>query len=316
MRPWGPALAIAAGCAVGNACLIDLEHALACGDGYTDRLAGEECDPLDPDSYLDACVGTNRPDGTGACDPDTCELINTEVQCAHCGDGRIDAVAGEECDGSNIGVPCWGDGSPTCTSDCKLDFSSCDSCGNGVVDPGEECDDVGMDGGIVIPRPCAGSFDIEPLRSPYINLPYTSGSAVSCLSNCTYDRSSCGYCGNGNVDPPLRVSILDQAVSLAEVCDGDLFDGDLLADEYPLCEQLGAQANVVCEPNCLDFVERPGPTCCLPKGELCPDDGAELRCCYEYAHPEDDDACLPVILPPSPETGGGTGGDGNAVVCR
>jgi hypothetical protein len=311
MRPWGPILAIAAGCAVGNACLVDLEHTLACGDGYVDALAGEQCEPGDRQSYIDACVGTSRPFGDGACDPETCQIINTKLQCVFCGDGLIDAAAGEECDGSTVGVPCWGEGTPSCKQ-CKIDFSTCDNCGNGVVDEGEECDDIGMDGGIVIPRPCAGTIELEPLRSPYMNLPYSSGSAVSCLPNCTYDRTSCGYCGNGNVDPPLRVSIMDQAVSLAEVCDGDMFDKDLLAEEYPLCEDLGAQANVACEPNCLDYVERAGAACCLPKGSVCPADGDELRCCYEYAHPTADTFCLPVILP----TEGATGGDGNAVVCR
>lgn len=312
MRPWGPALALAAGCAAGNACLVDLDHVLACGDGYVDRQAGEQCDPNDEASYIDACVGTNRPFGDGACDDETCQIINTKMQCVKCGDGIIDFEAGEECDGSSVGVPCWGDGSPTCT-DCKIDFSSCDPCGNGIVDPGEECDDAGGDGGIAIQRPCAGTLDMEPLRSPYIDLPYSSGNAVSCLPNCTYDRTSCGYCGNGNVDPPLRVSILDQAVSLAEVCDGDLFDKQSLSDKYPVCDPLEAQANVSCDANCLDVTERPGaPACCLPKGKPCPDDGAELRCCYEYAHPTADDFCLPVIVP----SGGGTGGEGNAVICR
>lgn len=309
MRPWGPALALAAGCAAGNACLVDLDHVLACGDGYVDPVVGEQCDPNDPQkAYLGAC-----PEQNGGCDPETCEILNDALQCAKCGDGVIDFIAGEECDGSNIGAQCWGDGSPTCSNACKLDFSSCDSCGNGVVDPGEECDDVGMDGGIVIPRPCAGSEDVDPLRSPYIDYPYTSGSAVSCLPNCKYDRASCGYCGNGKQEGPLQVSI--EAESLPEACDGDDFDTALLAEQYPMCEEIGAQANVACEPNCLDFEPRRGqPACCLPKNESCPADGDELRCCYEYAHPETADFCLPVLLPN--DSGGGDGEGGNAVVCR
>lgn len=317
MRPWGLLLAFTVAGLVGNACLIDLTHTRACGDGTTDHLAGEECDPADPDSYIEACVGTNRPSGVAACDPVECTIINDEAQCAYCGDGIIDSAAGEECDGNNIGTPCWGEGQPTCTSECKLDVSTCDSCGNGVVDPGEECDEVSHGGDIVTPRPCAGANfgqpdQIDPLRSPYQSLPYTSGSAVRCLDNCTFDRTSCGYCGNANQDGPLRVSIFDASVSLAEVCDGDDFDDTFLDEMYPFCSQEGVRANVECRADCLGVTPRDGPPCCLPKGEACPEDGAQVRCCYEYAHPNED-ACLPVLLPPG---GVGESGGVDADVCR
>ncbi len=319
MRASRLALALALGCATGNACLLELDHALACGDGVADRLAGEQCDPGDPSSFLEACVGTSHPNGVGACDPVTCQIINDDAQCAFCGDGIIDSAAGEECDGSNIGTPCWGSGEPTCSNTCRLDFSTCDSCGNGLVEPGEECDEVGHGGDIVNPRPCAGANvgtpdEIEPLRSPYQNLPYTSGNAVRCLDNCTYDRTSCGYCGNGEQDGPLRVSILDEAVSLAEVCDGDDFDTQFLDDAFPFCSQQGIAANVDCRSDCLGVTPREGPPCCLPKGDPCPLDSAALRCCYEYAHPGED-ACLPVLLPPDGGDSSGDGG-GDAVVCR
>ncbi len=321
MRSWGPALALAVGAAAGNACLIELDHVLACGDGYADPLAGEECDPLDEDSFVGACAQTSHPNGEAACDPKTCKLIKTAEQCAKCGDGIIDFEVGEECDGSNIGVGCWGDGSTACTNECKIDFSACAPCGNKVLDPGEECDGNGTDGGIVLPRNCAGSPEEEPLRSPFImDFPYTSGTAATCLPNCTFDRTSCGYCGNGVRNDALLVSLGGSTLSMPEICDGDLFDSEWLANEFPLCEQIGAQANVECAANCLDVSPREGPACCIPKNEACPADGDSLRCCYEYAHPEADDYCFPVILPPNGEDGGeSSGGDtdgGNANVCR
>jgi len=320
MRSWGPMLALAAGCLAGNACLIELDRVLACGDGYVDEAVGEECDPNDPEeAYKAAC-----PNNNGACDPESCEIINTDAQCAKCGDGVIDAAAGEECDGSNIGATCWGDGQPTCTPPsndpstpgCKLDFSSCDPCGNDEPDPGEECDDRTPGGDLVTPVSCAGSPADPPLRSPYIEYPYTSGQTVTCLPSCKYDRTNCAYCGNGTINGPLFVSLTSSVLSLAEVCDGDEFNKAEQAENFPLCAELNAYGNVACDANCLGYEERGGggQTCCLPPNSPCPSEGDSLRCCYEYAHPEAGEFCLPVILPTGEGDGGGEGG--SAVVCR
>lgn len=305
-------LALVAGSLAGSACLIELDHVLACGDEYVDEAAGEECDPNDPEqAYKAAC-----PNNNGGCDPETCQIIATEAQCAKCGDGVIDVAAGEECDGSNIGAQCWGDGRPTCTPQCKLDTSTCDPCGNNEVDPGEECDDKGG-GDLVMPVACAGSFEEAPLRSPYIEYPYTSGQTVTCLPNCEYDRTNCAYCGNGTINGPLYVSLTSSATSLAEVCDGDHFDKAEQAESFPLCAELNAYGNVACDANCLDYTPRDGPACCLPPNSPCPLEGDSLRCCYEYAHPEAGEYCLPVIVPTGEDTGGGEGGEGgSAIVCR
>lgn len=65
---------------------------------------------------------------------------------AACGDGQQEDT--EQCDGADLdGHSCvalgYDDGSLGCQSDCTFDFSGCyiESCGNGVVDPGEFCDD-------------------------------------------------------------------------------------------------------------------------------------------------------------------------------
>jgi cysteine-rich repeat protein len=77
-----------------------------CGDGLVNPAAGEQCDTA----------------GQSA----TCEVFCTLPRC---GDGLVNPAAGEQCDdGNQIG----GDG---CSAQCQLEV-----CGNGILDPGEQCD--------------------------------------------------------------------------------------------------------------------------------------------------------------------------------
>ncbi len=95
-----------------------------CGNGVLEP--GEECDDGNDDD-ADACPGTCRD--------------------ARCGDGfRRDGH--EQCDGSDLGGatcasldPAYEGGTLRC-ADCAFDVSGCvATCGNGVLDPGEACDD-------------------------------------------------------------------------------------------------------------------------------------------------------------------------------
>ncbi len=133
-----------------NACRSDCSLP-ACGDGVVDDGFGEACDDgpgnvfapdaCRPDCALPTC-GDGIPDpGAGEeCDdganngeePDRCrsDCANPE-----CGDGIVDVLHGEECDSGDPNDPEDDGRGVGCAWDCKLQL-----CGNGVVDPGEECD--------------------------------------------------------------------------------------------------------------------------------------------------------------------------------
>jgi hypothetical protein len=88
----------------------------------------------------------------------------------------------------------------------------CPICGNGVVDPGEQCDGLDLAG-----QECTDFGYIE--------------GALGCNDDCTVDTSGCSACGDGNVD-------------VGEQCDGDDLAGET-------CESLGFdQGTLLCEPEC------------------------------------------------------------------
>lgn len=121
-------------------CKIDTSECIAkCGDGHKDL--GEVCDK--------GTANTNNPISSGGYG----EICRNDCTPARCGDGIVDPGVGEECEmsgssviGSSGTLTCGtydGSGTLTCTSDCKIDTSSCTAgtvCGNGNVDPGEQCD--------------------------------------------------------------------------------------------------------------------------------------------------------------------------------
>ncbi len=114
-----------------------------CGNGLIE--SGEECDDgnrLPGDGCSPDC--TIEPGWSCSGAPSTCRSL--------CGNGIIDL--GEDCDGGNLnGKTCltigggFVGGQLGCRDDCTFDTLACvpEGCGNGVVDPGEECDDGNQD---------------------------------------------------------------------------------------------------------------------------------------------------------------------------
>jgi hypothetical protein len=271
---------------------------MACGDGYVDRDAGEECDPHDPArDFESACETTDRPNGKAACDPKDCTIINTHDQCAVCGDGHVDSGAGEACDGSVPPSALCVDGTPAVEcSACRLDYDKCPTCGNGKVDLLEECDPYEALGDITEPIYCSDLDSGFPK-------PFTYGVTLHCLEDCTYDRATCSFCGDGEVDPQYTPRDEDGPVILAEKCDGDEADPaalELYCRERCTGTVLGSlvfDCNFECAENCLTFVDVPDEEldCCIPPAEACPPEGSDFKCCWELV-PENvesgDDPCV------------------------
>jgi cysteine-rich repeat protein len=116
-----------------------------CGNGR--REPGEECDDGNPDS-CDGCttacrVETGCGDGA-ACGSEACDDGNDDdcdgcsAACVlepglRCGDGVTNADCGEACD-------------PPLPGTCGVGCTKVPDCGDGVLDPGETCDDGNADG--------------------------------------------------------------------------------------------------------------------------------------------------------------------------
>jgi hypothetical protein len=121
-----------------------------------------------------------------------------------CGDGIVQASAGEECDGSvssnagqcqNFGL---GSGSVTCGNDCRFDYSQCAygyRCGNYEKDHPEEA--------------CDGSEDMISCRSVWEGIAGGArlgmdnmSNSPGCEDNCRLRMDFCQQnpCGNGNID--------------------------------------------------------------------------------------------------------------------
>jgi hypothetical protein len=314
-------VAVLSGIALG--CTLDLVHRVACGDGYVDPVAGEECDPGDPDSYARACLSAFD-GGVADCDRSTCKVIVDAQQCAFCGDDRVnvhpEAADGESSDGSGSGTSDTGDtdddieecdtsdfqgqtcpggfGQLACVG-CKINRDGClPYCGDGHTDPNEKCDPDIDDLGTT--KLCAPGADGTPgVDSPFgqIRL-YGSGTAV-CGETCEWKQSNCSYCGNAVLEQgETPLDNFGIFIEPAELCDGVLVDDDAVITAYSAgCGDADAptRPNVRCNSRCNGFVGAPAdePLCCVESGEICPGEGEEVGCCYAYLHPDDRVPCTP-----------------------
>jgi hypothetical protein len=124
-----------------------------------------------------------------------------------CGDGVVDPD--ETCDGTNLGgMDCvamgWDEGALACEIDCSdFDLSDCrlgGTCGNGLVDVGEQCDGTNL-----------ASEDCTTL-----GLGFTRGT-LACNGSCTWDTAACvGDCPGSNLGVWSGVTL----VQTADTCAG------------------------------------------------------------------------------------------------
>jgi fibro-slime domain-containing protein len=205
-------------------CNADCTLPSRCGDGVVDTSDGEECDngvnistrlynagdcapgcklpPRCGDGNIDSSFGELCDDG--ASNSDTAygkNLCNTSCRPApFCGDHTVNSGQGEVCDdGKNDGTP------GSCSADCKHAIPL-PSCGDGVQDPGEQCDNGTANNGVVAnghingcdthcQHSCGnGIVDTGEQCDVGVN----DGSYGTCNPDCTF----ADYCGDGHVSGP------------------------------------------------------------------------------------------------------------------
>ncbi|PKN46321.1 MAG: hypothetical protein CVU59_06445, partial [Deltaproteobacteria bacterium HGW-Deltaproteobacteria-17] len=115
----------------------------SCGDGVLDP--GEDCDTANFRFATCGDYGFYTQSGELAC-TDRCTLA-PGICVGFCGDDDVQVSAGEECEGTDLnGNTCvslgYSGGVLSCNANCTFDNSGCNStCGNGVIDAEETCDD-------------------------------------------------------------------------------------------------------------------------------------------------------------------------------
>jgi cysteine-rich repeat protein len=112
-----------------------------CGDGLV-NAAGEVCDGANLDSQ--SCQSLGFQSGNLACAAN-CTFDTSACVPFVCGNGVREG--NEVCDRADLGgQTCQSEnfinGTLACAADCKsFDTSGCNGCGNGILNPGEQCDD-------------------------------------------------------------------------------------------------------------------------------------------------------------------------------
>ncbi|MBU1221522.1 hypothetical protein KKF34_16110 [Myxococcota bacterium] len=179
-----------------NLFLIALLLFVACDDSTTVDTCGDGI--LDPEEQCDSgningarCIDEGFYSGTPTCSSDCTVDYSTCDQSISCGDGLIQVVHMEQCDGNNLNNETCEDhgyygGTLSCDNRCKFDFTNCAAigrCGDDEIQGTEDCDGTNFDG-----QSCT-------------SLGYYGGD-LSCTDECTFDLASCasaGSCGDGDI---------------------------------------------------------------------------------------------------------------------
>ncbi len=130
-----------------------------------------------------------------------------------------------------------------------------DTCGNGVRDPGEQCDGADLGGATCEGRGCTG------------------GGTLACTSECTFDTSACSAC------PTCGDGTCDLGEDCAS-CPADCVSESGAACGNGVCESADGEDCVTCPADC-NGVQNGKPTsryCCGAGGGENPVDCADARC--------------------------------------
>lgn len=215
-----------------------------CGNGVTE--VGEPCDD-----------GT----ATAACDAD-CSMVV-------CGDGTVNAAAGESCDdGVDNGTP------TNCNSSCTGATPA--TCGNGAVESGEACDDAGESATCNSDCSTAACGDgvLNASASETCDDGADNGMPARCALDCSGVTAS--SCGNGVVE----VGELCDTAGASATCDADCTmvvcgDAEVNSAAGELCDD--GSDNGMPGRCAVDCAGRTAPRCgdgALDAGEAC-DEGSD-----------------------------------------
>lgn len=240
-----------------------------CGDAVVDRTQNETCDdglnngdygtcapgcvagPFCGDNQVQARFGELCDDGADNVVSGYARAVCT-TQCRpapFCGDQTVNVELGETCDdGRNDGGP------GSCARDCRSAIPLA-SCGDGVVNAGEECDAGGRNGaaGSTCDARCRfacgnGVVDVGEQCDDGVN----DGSYGACAPSCTF----AAFCGDGAVSPP---EVCDNGVANVPVA-GAYGDGvcTVVCARAPRCGDLRVDDGEECDgsPGCSSSCNR------------------------------------------------------------
>jgi hypothetical protein len=191
--------------ACSDTCHFDLsgcEVAAVCGDGEI-QSPFEDCEYEDLAGQT--CESLGYHGGELACGVDCRFDLASCANYGRCGDGDVQEMYGENCDGANLdGATCeslgYHGGQLTCATDCRFDVTACEAagrCGDGLIQAafGEACDGADLND-----QTC------ESLGH--------HGGTLACDGDCAFELSGCEYCGDGVVQ-----------TAHGEACDGTSLGG-------------------------------------------------------------------------------------------